>query len=67
MVRFLAALSAGSKQLGCEADHSLQSSTKVKNGWNYTVFTQYALMACTWTTLLVSSYILAVHTSLHTV
>jgi hypothetical protein len=32
----LETLSLGVKQLGCEADHSLPSSAKVKNIWSYT-------------------------------
>jgi len=55
------ALSAGSKQPGCEADHSLQFNTKFKSGWNYTVFPPCAFTVCTWTTSLASSCILAVH------
>lgn len=57
----LVALSAGSKQPGCEADHSPQFNTKVKSGWNYIVFPPCAFMVCTWTTSLVSSCILAIH------
>jgi hypothetical protein len=35
-------ISLGVKLLGCEADHSLPSSTKVKNAWIYTSTPQYA-------------------------
>jgi hypothetical protein len=37
-------LSPGVKQQGCEADHSLPSSAKVKNAWRYTFTPPYVFM-----------------------
>jgi hypothetical protein len=47
----------GVKWLWCEVNHSLPSSAKVKNEWNYTFIPLYAFMAWTGTALLDRFYL----------